>query len=131
MRRTVRRPAGEFEANPLTGLIYCSDCGEKMHNRRSRYDTYKHGKKISPVDNYECKTFRYGADKFVDKCSLHFIRSAVIRELILDTIQNLTTYAKENEAEFVSKLREATTIKQKDTAKAHKRQLAKNEKRIT
>jgi hypothetical protein len=54
----------------------------------------------------------------------------VIRELILDTIQNVSTYAKENETEFVAKLREATSIKQNDTAKAHRRQLAKNEKRI-
>jgi len=54
----------------------------------------------------------------------------VIRELILDTIQNVSAYAKENEVEFVEKLREATSIKQKDTAKAHRRQLAKNEKRI-
>ena len=37
---------------------------------------------------------------------------------------------KSNEAEFIKKLREASMIKQADTAKNHKRQLAKNEKRI-
>jgi len=130
MRRTVRRPSGENEPNPLTGLIYCADCNGKMHNRRSHYDTDKNGKKIAPVDNYECKTFRSHAHKHIDMCSLHFIRTSVIRELILDTIQNVSTYAKENETEFVAKLREATSIKQNDTAKAHRRQLAKNEKRI-
>ena len=130
MRRTVRRPTGNYEPNPLTGLLWCSDCGGKLHHRRSDYDKDKNGKKIAPTDNYECKTFRNHSHKFVDRCSLHFIRTSVVRELILDTIQNVSTYAKENEAEFVAKLREATSIKQNDTAKTHRRQLAKNEKRI-
>ena len=52
------------------------------------------------------------------------------QELILDAIRNVSTYARENEVAFIEKLRETTSIKQKDTAKAHRRQLSKNEKRI-
>ena len=130
LRQTVRRPKGEYEANPLTGLLFCSDCGGKLHNRRSHYTEDIRGNKIFPVDTYECMTYRSNADKFVDKCSIHFIRTVVVRELVLDTIKNVSAYVKSNEAEFIEKLREASTIKQADTAKSHKRQLGKNEKRI-
>jgi hypothetical protein len=54
----------------------------------------------------------------------------VVRELILDTIKDVSEYVKSNEAEFIEKLREASTVKQADAAKSHKRQLVKNEKRI-
>ena len=130
LRQTVRRPRGEYEANPLTGLLFCSDCGCKLHNRQSRYTEDKNGNRVYPVDTYECRTYRSNAEKFVDKCSIHFIRTSVVRELILDAIKGISAYARANEAEFIEKLRESSAIKQADTAKNHKRQLAKNEKRI-
>ena len=35
--RTVRRRTGTMgEANPLTGLVYCADCGRRMYNHRNR-----------------------------------------------------------------------------------------------
>jgi hypothetical protein len=131
LTQTVRRPKGDYgEPNPLTGLLICADCGCKLHNRRSHYTEYLRGKKIYPIDTYECMTYRKNADKFVDQCSIHFIRTSVVRELLLDTIRNVSLYARDNEAEFIEKLREASAIQQKDTAKSHKRQIAKNEKRI-
>jgi DNA invertase Pin-like site-specific DNA recombinase len=130
-RRTVRRVAkGELEPNPLTGLLFCSDCGEKLHNRRSNYTTDKNGGKINPVDTYECTTYRNNQAKFVDTCSIHFIRTSVVRELVLDTIRRTCGYVRENKAEFVAKLREASEVRQADAAKSHKRTIAKNEKRI-
>jgi hypothetical protein len=101
-----------------------------MHNRRSDYTTDKNGGKITPVDTYECTNYRNNQARFVDACSIHFIRSAVAREIILATIQSVSEYARENEQEFIAKLREASTIRQRDAAKSHKRQIAKNEKRI-
>ena len=33
-RQTVRRTDGTGVANPLTGLVFCADCGAKMYNHR-------------------------------------------------------------------------------------------------
>jgi DNA invertase Pin-like site-specific DNA recombinase len=130
-RRTVRRVAkGELEPNPLTGLLFCADCGGKLHNRRSNYTEDKNGNPIYPVDTYECTNYRNNATKFVDTCSIHFIRSVAVREIILAAIRNVSKYALGNESDFVAKLREASTLRQQDAAKSHKRTIAKNEKRI-
>ena len=130
-RRTVRRvPGGRHEPNPLTGLLFCAQCGAKLHNRQSHYTEDKNGNRINPVDTYECMNYRRNANMFVDECSIHFIRTSVVRELVLKAIRDTTAYVRENEAEFVEKLREASNIRQKAAAKAHRRQLAKNEKRI-
>jgi hypothetical protein len=110
--------------------MFCADCNAKMHNRRSDYTTDKNGKKINPVDTYECTTYRSNAEKFVDKCSIHFIRTAVVRELVLETVRRTCGYVRENEAEFVAKLREASEVRQADAAKSHKWTIVKNEKRI-
>lgn len=128
---TRRRPVFG-ESNPLTGLLFCAQCGAKMTNRRHIKDygdengvgrTYRD-------DNYECSTNRIHGARFISKCSLHFVTSATIRTLILETIKRVSLYARENEAEFAEKLREASTIKQANEAKDNKRQLAKNERRI-
>jgi DNA invertase Pin-like site-specific DNA recombinase len=130
LRRTVRRPTEAHEPNPLTGILFCAQCGMKMHNRRSDYTTDKNGKKITPVDTYECTNYRNNQARFVDTCSIHFIRSAVAREIILDTIRSVADYVRDNQQEFIEKLREASSVRQRDAAKSHKRQLIKNEKRI-
>ena len=131
-RRTVRRvPGGRHEPNPLTGLLFCAQCGTKMHNRHTNYTEDKNGKPIHPVDTYECTNYRNNQAKFVDACSIHFIRTSVVRELVLDTIRKTSAYVRKNETVFIEKLREASTVRQKDAAKTHKRQLAKNDKRIS
>ncbi|MDR3348855.1 MAG: zinc ribbon domain-containing protein [Acidaminococcales bacterium] len=130
LRRVVRRPMEEHAPNPLTGLLICADCGGRLHNRRSDYTTDRNGKRIWPVDTYECENYRKNAAKFVDVCSIHFIRTSVVRELILKTIRRVTEYAKINESEFVAKLRADSEVQQADAAKSHRKLLARNERRI-
>ena len=42
LRKTPRRHDTLGEANPLTGLVFCADCGAKMMNHRSRAVSYTH-----------------------------------------------------------------------------------------
>ena len=60
------------------GLLYCGECGAKMYNERSDGDAYHK----TPKDNYVCASYR----KKTTSCTIHFIRTEIIRDLILDTL---------------------------------------------
>ena len=128
LRKTPRRHDTLGEANPLTGLLFCADCGAKMTNHRS-----KGGTKSCPYpsDFYDCSTYTLAHQKRSHACSGHYIRTKAVRELILNTIRTVSTYAISNQEEFAEKVRAASQVKKKEAAKDTKRKLNKDRKRIT
>jgi len=135
-KKTVRRTDSIGEANPLTGLVFCSDCGKKLLNHRcpgrKTYVCKSTGKTRTrtPLDVYHCSTNKL-TGRFTDgKCSAHHIGTKALRQIALDAIKSVSTYAKTNEAEFINRVREASTIRQTETAKAHKKRIAKEQKRV-
>jgi len=137
-RETKRRPhtRHNWEANPLTGLMFCADCGNKLYNHREdntgkMYWHKQMGKYYprSSHDIYSCATFNDNGNRNRGKCTMHYIRTAVVRELLLDTIKSVSSFAKTNEAEFIRQVRESSELRQETAAKASRKQLAKNQKR--
>jgi DNA invertase Pin-like site-specific DNA recombinase len=126
LRKTPRRRDTLGEANPLTGLLFCADCGAKMYNQRSRGSENK----LYPSDAYECSTYKLAGQKRSAACCNHHISTKALRELILNTIRTVSTYAISNQEEFAAKVRAASQIKQKEAAKDTKRKLNKDRKRI-
>lgn len=134
LRNTVRR-TDHGEANPLTGLVFCADCGAKLHNHRQPHPRPYINEKgyhctRAPKDVYVCSTYNLTGRRFDRKCTTHNIRTVVLRELALDAIKSVSTFVKANEAEFVKQVRETSTIQQDEAAKSHKRRIAKEQKRI-
>lgn len=127
LRKTPKRIDTIGEANPLTGLLYCADCGEKMYNHRSRGNTEK-GK--YPSDFFDCSSYTLAYQKRTSACSGHYITTKALRTLILDTIRTVSTFAISNQDEFMEKVRTASQIRQAETAKDAKRKLNKDHKRI-
>ena len=130
-RRVKRRYTQHGEPNPLTGLLYCADCGRRLYNHRGGPHEYRDGKtgtikQKKGYDKYNCSLHQIHRKD----CSAHHISTENARAIILDAIQRATAYARNNEAEFVKIIREASAIQQGETVKAHRRQIAKNEKRI-
>jgi len=80
------------EMGPLNGLIYCSDCGAKLHISRSQ--------SIKPTNEYySCSRYR---NKF--ECSSHRISRVALEQLVLEDIRRVTAFAKEREAEFAAQV---------------------------
>jgi hypothetical protein len=63
-------------------------------------------------------------------CTMHYINTGQVGELILETIRGATAYARSNEAEFIQIIREASAVRRGEAAKSHKKQIAKNERRV-
>ena len=126
LRKTPKRIDTFGVANPLTGLIYCADCGEKMYNHRSRGNREKG---VFPADYYDCSTYKLANQKRYKACKGHYITTTALQELILETIRTVSAYAISNPSEFMEKVRATSQIRQQDAAKEAKRKLNKDRRR--
>ena len=135
IRKTVKRTDTTGAANPLTGLVFCADCGAKMYNHRKKSFSEKEGRGIDPItglypyDSYECSTYSLTFNRSQKECASHYIRTRDLRALLLDTIRTVSAYAITNEAEFIEKVRAASEVRQAQAAKDLKRKLNKDRKR--
>ena len=136
-RRTVHRTDKTGMANPLTGLVFCADCGAKMHNHRGRLNPNRPNNGIDPKtgiypnDHYECSSYSLSSMREERQCAVHHISTRALYGLVLETIRLTAQYAVSNQAEFIQKVREASEIKQNTAAKELKKQIAKAKKRST
>ncbi len=102
-----RRKDSLGEANPLTGLVFCADCGAKMYNHRAQAFVDRHGKKQPGFNGYDCSTYKLSArGTSIPKCKSHHISTKALEEVILYTIKNVCKYAIEDRESFVAKVRE-------------------------
>ena len=93
IRANVRRyPDGWGEAAPLTGLLYCADCGGKMYVHR-----VNNGKRVS---QYTCS--QYSKVPVGTLCpTQHRIAEKVVLSLVSDTLHAIADYAKTDRAAFI------------------------------
>lgn len=137
IRKTVKRTDTVGIANPLTGLLYCADCGAKLYNHRGRSQATKENRGIDPIsglypyDHYDCSTYALTCRRTEVECGSHYISTKALRTLILETIKMVSAYAIANEDEFVQKVREMSEVKQKEEAANLKRKINKAKKRCT
>ena len=134
-RQTVRRTDTTGVANPLTGLLFCAECGARMYNHRCGGRALREGWKpdadsgLYPSDNYNCSTYMLTAKHSEQKCCSHYITTRAVRALLLDTIKTVSTYAISDEKGFVEKIRAASQLRQDHAAKELKRKLNRDRKR--
>ena len=117
-KRRVYKPDGE--PNPLTGVLYCADCGEKMYHKRGTS-----GRPDHPHHEYVCSGYRH----YSKSCTCHYIRVEVVEQLILDAIRRASRYAIENEAAFIQRVREEAALQQEAAVRESRRKLTKGKRR--
>lgn len=74
----------------------------------------------------KCAT--YAKDK--DGCTAHFIRTIVLKEIILGELNKMISFVKENEDEFVHAAMDNSVRKQSSELAKSKKKLKDSEKRI-
>ena len=123
IRGNVRRyPDGWGEAAPLTGLLYCADCGGKMYVHRTN-----NGKRIS---QYTCS--QYTKVPCGTLCpTQHRINEDVVLSLISEMLKAIAEYAKHDRAEFVRVVQEAQSSQQTAEVKKQRTRLATAKQRVS
>ena len=119
LRKTGGRPTSLGEANPLTGLLYCADCGARLYNERGD-NGRGHFK-----DSYACSSYR----KRTSDCTMRFIRSEVVRDLILLALRSISEYAKANREAFERLVMDTTSDRQAQQMKDSRKALADGQRR--
>ena len=120
---TVKRTDNVDAANPLTGLVYCAECGGKMYNHRSRSRADRERRGLDPVtglypyDHYDCSTYSRTITHTEKKCSSHYITTRALRALVLDAIREASAYALSDREAFTRQVREASEIRQREATR--------------
>ena len=121
VRGNARRyPDGFGEAYPLTGLMYCADCGGKMYVHR----TYN-GKR---VPQYTCG--QYGKYPIGSLCpTQHRIKAEAVLTLIADMLRTIAEYSRNDRAEFIRTVQETQAAQQTADVSKKRKRLAAAQKR--
>ena len=121
IRSNVRRyPNGWGEAAPLTGLLYCADCGGKMYVHR-----INNGRRIS---QYTCSN--YTKVPCGTLClTQHRINESAVLTLVSDTLRAIAEYSRNDRTEFIHTVQETQVAQQSADISKKRRHLATAQKR--
>lgn len=137
LRGTPKKYDFDHDSNPLTGLLYCADCGAKLYNDSQRAYAERHGYKPDPMtgyygsDHYDCKNYKLTFLRETPTCTSHRVNTNALIKLLLETIRLVSEYAITNKKEFVEKVRAASLSQHNQSVKEQKKQLEKCEKRYS
>lgn len=118
IRSNVKRwPNGWGPAHPLTGLVYCPDCGGKLYLHRVDNNVPRG---VFSCGNYPLK-----------KCdSGHRIRATDLEQLVLKSLKAIYDYVQIDSDQFVKTVQETVNAQQGNEVKKQKKRLADCEIRL-
>lgn len=120
LRENKRRPAKQAERQGLfSGLLYCADCGSKLH--------FATGKNMTPQqDCYRCSRYKSNTGD----CTMHFIREETLKRFVLQRIFDVTALFFDDAMAFEEAARKQRFQEAEKEAKKRRREIAHAEKRI-
>ncbi|EEI85541.1 resolvase, N-terminal domain protein [Anaerococcus lactolyticus ATCC 51172] len=122
IRGNVKRyPDGWGEYHPLTGLMYCADCGSKMYvHRRNNYKN---------IPYYVCSNYKKVPCGTLCP-SAHRIKAEVVLNLIQETLKDIKNYLDEDNEAFTRSIQNEMEEKEKAEIEKQRVSLINNKSRI-
>ena len=120
LRKNKRRPAKQAERQGLfSGLLYCADCGSKLH--------FATGKNMTPEqDCYRCARYKSNTGD----CTMHYIREETLKLFVLRRIFDVTAMFIDNADDFRRVVQKQRFEETEKVVKRRKKELEQAKKRI-
>ena len=112
----VRRPNGDGEIHPLSGLLFCKDCGAKMHIRID----YRNGGKRHVA---YCSEYHKGKAKNPKCHSPHIIDADLLMQTVAEVLKKIEDYSISNRAEFEALVKKNLAMQQTDQTKKQQKRI--------
>ena len=119
LRKNKRRPTKTGRTSLFSGLVFCPDCGAKLHfcaAKSLRRDQ----------EFFRCSNYKSGRGT----CQIHFIRDVVLEDIVKEAISGLADFVKDQEPMFRYMLAKNKNAMQKAEYEQMKIAVERNEKRI-
>ena len=119
LRQNKRRPTKAERQGFFAGLLYCADCGSKLHFATSKSFEGKQ-------DHYVCAKYKSGRGT----CSAHYIREETLRDAVLERIRAVNEYIRKDAEGFQEEWLQCRRADQERGIREDKKRLAQAKKRL-
>ena len=119
IRQHRHRKTRSGRSSMFSGLVFCSDCGEKLY--------------YGATNNYRTEGAFFDCSlhwKYKEKCPTHYIRESILERMVLKHMQLVTGYILRYEQYFRSIMELQLRLESTEKLQISKGQLERNEKRI-
>ena len=120
LRANKRRPTKAERQGLFSGLVYCADCGSKLH-----FATCKSFS--GSQDHYRCAKYKSNTGS----CTAHFIREETLKAIVRQRIFDVTARFIENIMDFREMVYQQRFAEAEKKIQRQKKQLEQARKRIT
>lgn len=119
LRENKRRPTKAERQGLFSGLVYCADCGSKLHFATCKsFD--------GSQDHYRCARYKSNTGS----CTAHFIREETLRKIVQQRIFDVTALFYENITAFMELLHKQRFHEADKAMKCKRKEVGQAKKRI-
>ena len=120
LRENRRRNTATGKTSLFSGLVYCYDCGAKLH--------FCAAKSLNKNQEFfRCANYKDGRS---GTCKIHYIRNIVLEKIVLEAIRNLAEFIRYNEKVFLYMIAKQNDAMRKAEYEKLKKTVADGEIRI-
>ena len=119
----VKRPNGDGEIHPLSGLLFCKDCGAKMHIRID----YRNGGKRHIA---YCSEYHKGKARNPKCHSPHIMDADLLMQTVSEVLKKIAEYSISNRADFEALVKKSLDVQQTDRTKKQQKRVPQITTRI-
>ena len=119
LRENRRRNTATGRTSLFSGLVFCHDCGAKLHFCAS--------KSLKPNQEFfRCANYKDGRGT----CKIHYIRNVVLEKIVLEAINNMADFVRCHESIFLYMIAKKNKAMQKAEFERLKKTVADSEIRL-